>query len=845
MPLPTQPDEGTFPILARGMAVLALAMLSIPSGAEEKRTLAAGPQYEAGGLHRFVLGSGYRDLWVAPITVEVLDLARWSGGLVAEKRGGGKQTKSLRLEGSDGREWKFRSIDKDPTAVLPEGLRDTVAARLVQDQISASHPGNVLGVDALAEAAGILHVEHRIVVLPDDGRLGDFRKDFAGMLGTLEEVPSVDPPVTPGFSGFTRIVENDELEEALDANSRHRVDSRSFLRARLFDMFIGDSDRHPHQWDWALSARTGRWAAVPTDRDLAFVRFDGCLLGLVRPQAPHLVAFDEEYPAAVSLHWQSRVLDRRHLSDLDWPAWRQTAQALRSRLPDGVIDEAVKRLPAPYYRRDGAHLAARLKSRRDALETEARRFYELVAREAEVHATDEPESVQLLREADGAVEVVLAGAGGRYWERRFLPAETEEVRVFLKGGDDRVISEGRGAPRVTVRLVGGDGNDVVDDSAAGHVRFYDSSGTNRVVEGPGTKVSERPYAHPMDGRGYPERDWGSAWLAVPWGRASEDYGVVLGGLFQRTEFGFRKHPYGARHTVKAGYSTELETGGVEYDYVSLRTDDRSRFEVAAKLSALDIIHYYGFGNETEDNGAQDYYDVKLTQLVLALSYRLELDPLDVLLGPVLKYADTRSSPTLLAEQRPYGADRFGQVGGRLGVVLDRRRPESGRSRGALLAVEASVYPGVWSATEAFGKVRAEGATYFSAELQLAPVLALRAGGERVFGRYPFHEAASLGGSDSFRGLLRQRYIGDASAYGNAELRLLLVRRDRALVPRVGVFGLFDVGRVFLEGESSDVWHTAVGGGFFLSVADPKNVVSVALARSEGRLRFHLQGGFAF
>ena len=267
--------------------------------------------------------------------------------------------------------------------------------------------------------------------------------------------------------------------------------------------------------------------------------------------------------------------------------------------------------------------------------------------------------------------------------------------------------------------------------------------------------------------------------------------------------------------------------------------------MAAKLSALDVIHYYGFGNETQVTAAQDYYDVKLTQIVLEPSYRLELDRVDVSVGPVLKYADTRSSPTLLAEQRPYGSDRFGQVGARLGLAVDRRRLESGRSRGGRLAVEGSVYPGVWSATETFGKVHAEGVTHLAADLPLEPVLALRAGGERLFGRYPFHEAASLGGDDNFRGLLRQRYIGDASAYGNAELRLLVLRRDRALVPRVGVFGLADVGRVFLEGESSDVWHTAVGGGLFLSLLDPKNVVSVALAGSEGELLFYVHGGFTF
>ncbi len=116
--------------------------------------------YKAGAVHRFFLGSGYRELWTQPITAPVLDLATFSGGLVAEKKGGGRQTKNLKLEGKDGREWKFRSIDKDPTTVLPSMLQETFAASIVQDQISASHPAGALVVDALLDAAGIPHVDH-------------------------------------------------------------------------------------------------------------------------------------------------------------------------------------------------------------------------------------------------------------------------------------------------------------------------------------------------------------------------------------------------------------------------------------------------------------------------------------------------------------------------------------------------------------------------------------------------------------------------------------------------------------------------------------------------------------
>jgi hypothetical protein len=96
-----------------------------------------------------------------------------------------------------------------------------------------------------------------------------------------------------------------------------------------------------------------------------------------------------------------------------------------------------------------------------------------------------------------------------------------------------------------------------------------------------------------------------------------------------------------------------------------------------------------------------------------------------------------------------------------------------------------------------------------------------------------------------RGLVPRRYTGDASTYGSAELRLLLRRRDGALVPRIGVFGLTDVGRVFLEGESSRRWHTGVGAGLWLCVIDPAYRATFAVVRSEGYVKLYLQGGFMF
>jgi hypothetical protein len=132
-------------------------------GTVETRLVVPGAHYRAGPLHRFIFGEHYRSLWMAPLPAEVLDLRAFSGGLTPRRKGGGLQTKTLRLQGADGRRWKFRSVDKDPSAVLPPELRDTFVDAIVQDQISAAHPAGPLVVDALSAAAGVAYVPHRLV----------------------------------------------------------------------------------------------------------------------------------------------------------------------------------------------------------------------------------------------------------------------------------------------------------------------------------------------------------------------------------------------------------------------------------------------------------------------------------------------------------------------------------------------------------------------------------------------------------------------------------------------------------------------------------------------------------
>ncbi len=809
--------------------------------------LAAGERYRAGWLHRLLLGSHYRDLWATPLTVEVLDLATYAGGLTPTACGGRRQTKSVRLRGADGHEYVFRSVDKDPTLALPPDLRRSFARELVQDQISSAHPGAPLVVAPLLEATGVLHATPTLYVLPDDPRFAALACVPAGTLGMIEVRPAAVSDEDPGFAGAADIASTQTLFNRLEHSSTDRVDARAFLAARLLDVYIGDWDRHQDQWRWARYDEGGLhwWRPIPRDRDQPFSRLDGLLIRLAGVYYPQLVGFDDEYPNLLRLTLTGDVLDRRLLVELERSVWDSTAAALQAQLADSVIDRAVGQLPAEYRGGSGAGLAQALRRRRDHLPDAAGQFYRLLAADVDVHATDDADTAVLDRRPDRSVLRVSA-RGAPYFVRAFDPQDTREIRLYLHGGDDRLVVRGTGGGPI-LRGVGGAGADeLVDSARGGATRFYDDRGTNRFVRSRHTAVDTRPYdAPPPDTAtlGRP-RDWGAHTMPLTWVSFGSDIGLFVGGGFLRTGYGFRHAPYHTRLRFRAGYASGAATYRAELIEEIRDVPGRATTTIQLRASGLDVIRFYGFGNRTLDTGAATFYKVPQEQYRIAPTITWSLSAATVSLGIVMKSAESEPDATrLIGVLRPYGIGSFQQIGVTSGLLVDTRDRAAWAARGVLFAISGSAYPAALDVRRAFGNVSAQAATYLT--VPHGPTLALRAAGSRTFGPYPFHEAAFAGGAATMRGYVENRFAGDAALVANVELRGS-VARFYALVPiEFGVFGLADAGRVFLSGETSRVWHGAAGGGLWFAFLNRVNTLTLAVARSPERTGFYVRAGFAY
>lgn len=820
-----------------------------------------GPEYAAGSFHRFLWGAHYRDAWTTSIRVPVLDLSTYAGGLTPLSAGG-RQTRSLWFRGADGKPYAFRSVYKYAEPVLPELLRDTFVESIAQDQLSAQFPAGPLVADSLFTVVGVAHSRPTLWVLPDDPSLGRFRGEFAGMLGQLEERTVDDDEALAAFAGAEEILGSEELLARVQADPATRVDSRAYLKARMLDLLVADWDRHPDQWRWASFADSSPgWRPIPQDRDQAFARFDGLIPSLGRRRFPGVASFGREYGNVVDYYYHARFLDRRFLTELERSVWDSTSAGLASRLTDQVIDGAVRRLPEGIQAAAGDFLLDVLKSRRDGLQQASLKMYELQAREPYIEATDVAEVAEVSGTSGDVVEVSVRAAGidaAPYFHRLFHRGETSEIRLYLHGGDDRVVIRGGRDLPIKVRVIGGPGDDVFHFATrTGNVRLYDWRGSNRVTGEARGGINDKPYPDapllPPPGSKPPPRHWGGFTYGIGRIGYSPDYFLILGYGQTWLDYGFRKDPYASKLNLDGWVATKGR-GALRFR-ADFRPENSSAYvPLDIYLSSLEILHFYGVGNDTQlppgVEGGGDFFDVRQTVLRGEGGIGWSFAPLaDLVVVASGGYSNTSDDPDrLIGLVRPYGSGDFSSLGAQLRFELNTSRPglfEPVDPKSHLwLHVGGGFYPAILDVVEPYGLVELASGAGFPLGFRQSE-FAVRLGGKKAWGTVPFYDLAYIGGEESLRGWPVQRFAGDGSLYGGGSLRLDLFDYRLIFPSSFGVLGFMDLGRVWVDGESLGGFHTGYGGGIWIALRGTRSILSIAYATSTEDHGLYLTMGFAY
>ncbi|MEM6644894.1 MAG: BamA/TamA family outer membrane protein [Bacteroidota bacterium] len=832
-----------------------------PSYRDSTVVRAINASYDRGALGRFLQGDDYRDAWIAEVEMPILDLENAYGGLTPIKKGGGQQTLSLRLANPEGREFVVRSIDKKP--FVPSEIRGTFVHDFIQDLTIAMQPFGAYSIPVLADAAGVYHTNPQMVVMPDDPRLGIYREQYANQVMLFEERPAGDLSNMPSFGRTDDAEGSPKLFRELEDDNDNYVDQEAWVRSRLFDMWLGDWDRHADQWRWAefdTEDDNGHvYRPIPRDRDWAFFRYDGFLPGFIRYVMPQFNSYGPKYGNLKGLTQSGLSLDRRFASELIRADWIRLAEQMQARLTNQVFREAVAVWPPEIQSLYGEEFIDIMQTRRAKLVRVAKTVYDMQARIVDVVGSDKHERFLVTHYADSMqVQVWKTTKEGVdrevIYERMFYPGETDEVRLYGLRGNDRFEVSGTARP-IRVRAIGGAGPDEfvdIDEADAPKRRrsfFYDTPDQDNTWNVPSAGEvtrSDIPWVNAYDPADFKY----NGLHPVIFIQANDDDGLFLGGGVRSVKHGFRKEPFARQHTLKANIASRTFGYNVIYQgtYVDLFRDWNGHVDLAWRSPDL-VRNFFGLGNETARTADRDFYNASFTQADVAFGVERQVSE-TVMFGvrPALQYVDVEETGVLALPQPGISASTFDeQLYAQLGafVTMENTDDPLNPRQGVRWTLTADANSDLLQNGESFGTVASDVSLYLSPSLSPQITLALRAGGRHIAGDFPFYMASTLGSAQNLRGFRTTRFAGRSSLYQNAELRMKLFNANVYILRgEVGLLGFADQGRVWTDGESSSVWHRGYGGGAWFS-AFGYFVVSTSVGFSEDETSARFQIGFLY
>lgn len=809
------------------------------------------------GFHRLISGKNYRKEWATPVHLKVFRVNKEMGGFTIKKLGGGKQTKSLKLEDKNGKEWALRTVDKDPEGAVPKALIGTAAQEIIQDMTSAQHPYGAAIVPPLAEAINVVHATPKYFFVPDDPALGVYRQVFANKVCILEES---DP--TPDGTDTKSTV---KVINKIMGDSKYHVDQEAVLRARLLDMVIGDWDRHFDQWKFGTGdTGVGKlYYPVPRDRDQSFFNSNGLLVKVaVMLNLPYLQGFKKKYPDIKGFNWEERSFDRIFMNNLDRKSWERNIAQFQENVNDSIIKLAVKKLPPEIFKIDSAEIINKLISRKNLLTKAGIKYYNFLSKEVNVIGSNKNEYFNISNAGEDVVVNVYkrkkrTDSASLMYSRIFNPKETKYINLYGLNGEDIFHVEPGTKSSIKLRIIGGDGADTFQINGNIRNKIYDYlPGNNVIQQGNRTrnKMSASPYVNRYDFTNFKYNEYQVPLLNAGWN--AEDKLLIGTGFIIKT-YNFRKDPFSTYNKLAfliSPFSSALQT---EYTGIFNQVLGNNDIVLHSRFFNPVLSNFYGLGNNTPNVNNQEYNRVRYRFIdgEVLLRKRFFGDLLQFYIGPsIFHYWNNHDDNIgkILENPSNVGLDslqvfsRRTYVGGKMGISINNLNSELLPTRGVVWNTVFSSLYGISKTSNNISKLTSDLSVHASLSEPAKLVAVIRLGAGHIFSdNFEYFQALTLGSNNYLRGFRKNRFAGQSYMYQTSELRIKLFESKSYLVPGpVGLVVFHEVGRVWMKNENSRKWHHDYGGGIYFS---PFNfaVISATVAHSNEENLFNFSLGTKF
>ncbi|GGW47062.1 metallophosphoesterase [Arenibacter certesii] len=843
---------------------------------EVKASVYTKDDIDKSGFFKTIWGERYRRYYAMEVTAPTLKLDTLFGGVKPVRKGGGNQSRSLRLADSAGKEYVMRGVKKSAEVYLQAmafkekyvmgEFKDTYTEALLMDFYTGAFPYGLLTVGTLSDAIDVYHPNPNLYYIPKQPALEEFNEEFGDELYMLEEHVGDGHGEKGSFGYANKIESTTDMLDKIRRDEKYEVDTDRYLRSRLFDMVLGDWDRHDDQWRWGEveNKETGKiiFKAIPRDRDQVYsIWGDGALMNVatrIIPPLKMMEGFNNDIRNVETFNKSAYALDMTLLSQTTKVDWERQVAIIQEHLTPEIIDEAFTNIPKEVLDDDILNLKSILLSRIQNLPKIADDYFKSLNKFVIIKGTDKDDWFEINNLSKNEIEIkayrnIKGEKEKLFFQKTFNRAITKEI--WLYGLDDTDIFEvsGNQNNRIKVRLIGGQNNDTYNITGGRNIWIYDhktKKNTVNKIDGAKLRLTNDYETNTFQ----PLKTRNSTQQIIPTVGFNPDDGVKLGFSATNTLYGFRKNPFTRKQTFSAAYY--FATSGFELGYNGefAHVFNNWNLELAARFTSPNFsINLFGIGNETEnfdDALGMDYNRVRIEQFSFSpsLVWRGHLGA---------KFRAGLSLETLEVEET---VDRF---------VNTFYQANGEESRNSFLGVNAgysfesldnNAFPTMGMSTELLVGYKTSLENRDQHYAYIVPSLAfnykLVADGRLVLAtkwkahfnlgeEYEFYQAASIGGIDGLRGYRNQRFSGKTSYYQNTDLRYSIKELKTGLLPvTVGVYGGFDYGRVWTSGENSDLWHTSYGGGFFFNGADVLTARLALFASEEGG-RFTFGVGFGF
>ncbi|TDW48663.1 calcineurin-like phosphoesterase family protein [Flavobacterium sp. 270] len=798
-------------------------------------------------VHKFLFGNHYRKYYSMPIEAKTATLDTLMGGLKPIREGGGHQSVSLRVADPQGREYVMRALKKSATVFLQSvafkdqyivnDFEDTYAENFLLDFYTTSHPYTPFVIGSMSDKLKLPHTNPVLYYIPKQNALKEFNSNFGDGLYMIEERPADNHLDAKNFGNPTNIISTDDLMLNLHKDEKYSVDEKEYIKARLFDMLIGDWDRHSDQWRWAEHKKGDKVVYVPIarDRDQAFVKYDGTLLSLLMniPSLRHMRSFKNKIDNVKWLSREPYPLDLAFLRTSVEKDWLEQAKYIQENLSDADIDNAFKKLPKEVQDETIEDIKRKLKNRKKELQQYAATYFDVLSKTVMIAGTDKKDKFVITHNGRKSIEVqvfrIKKEGDDLVYTKILTDDKTKNLWVYGLDDDDVFQVTGNQKSNIKIRLIGGQNNDTYNIENGKRVIVYDFKSKQNTYNLDSKTQTQLTDDYDVNQYNY-QRPKYNVISGLPNIGFNPDDGVKVGVNLNYTVNNFKQNPYTQKHILNAFYY--FATGGLEFNYAAHFPGLLGKWviDVESQYTTPNFAkNYFGYGNETINEDQKydmDYNRVRIQQFKVSGAVR-----------HVGRYGSEFSFQSFLEQMKVEDTDgRFINTPGIINSDVFESKVFGGAkikysfknsdfkakpTLGMAFVIEASWTANLDDTKQNFPTLESILGFTHKIDKNGKLILATYLKGKAILNNnYEFYQGAVLGGDKDLRGYRNERFLGNSYFSQSSDLRLTIGKIQRTVAPLTyGILGGFDYGRIWLDGEQSKKWHQDYGGGLWVNAVN--------------------------